>query len=44
MTEGELIEKALNDAFEYIKEQEQTAQTQELLVKLYKAEILIRNL
>lgn len=44
MTEIELITKALKDAYNFVKEQEQTQETGELLVALFKAEILVNNL
>jgi hypothetical protein len=43
MTEIELITKALNDAYKFIKEQKQTKETGELLINLFKAEILVKN-
>lgn len=43
MTEIELITKALKDAYKFVKEQEQTTETGELLINLFKAEILVKN-
>jgi hypothetical protein len=43
MTAEELITKALNDAYKFIKEQNQTKETRELLINLFKAEILLKN-
>ena len=43
MTEIELITKALKDAYKFVKEQEQTKETGELLINLFKAEILVKN-
>ena len=43
MNEIELITKALKDAYKFVKEQEQTKETGELLIKLFKAEILVKN-
>jgi len=41
--EIELITKALKDAYKFVKEQEQTKETSELLINLFKAEILVKN-
>lgn len=43
MNEIELITKALKDAYNFVKEQEQTKETGELLINLFKAEILVKN-
>lgn len=43
MNEIELITKALKDAYKFVKEQEQTKETGELLITLFKAEILVKN-
>lgn len=43
MTEIKLITKVLNDAYKFVKEQEQTKETGELLINLFKAEILVKN-
>jgi hypothetical protein len=43
MKEIELITKALKDAYKFVKEQEQTKETGELLINLFKAEILVKN-
>lgn len=43
MSEIELITKALKDAYKFVKEQEQTKETGELLITLFKAEILVKN-
>lgn len=43
MTEIELITKALKDAYKFVKGQEQTEETGELLINLFKAEILVKN-
>jgi len=43
MNEIELVTKALKDAYEFVKEQEQTKETGELLINLFKAEILVKN-
>lgn len=43
MNEIELITKALKDAYKFVKEQEQTKETGELLINLFKAEILVKN-
>lgn len=44
MTEIELITKALKDAYNFVKEREQTQETGELLIALFKSEILVNNL
>lgn len=41
--EIELITKALKDAYKFVKEQEQNKETSELLINLFKAEILLKN-
>ena len=43
MNEIELITKALKDAYEFVKEQERTKETCDLLITLFKAEILVKN-
>lgn len=43
MNEIELITKALKDAYKFVKEQRQTTETSELLINLFKAEILVKN-
>lgn len=43
MNEIELITKALQDAYKFVKEQEQTKETGKLLINLFKAEILVKN-
>ena len=43
MTKEELITKALKDAYSYVKKQKQTEETGELLIILFKAEILVEK-
>lgn len=43
MNEIELITKVLKDAYKFIKEQERTKETCDLLIDLFKAEILVKN-
>jgi hypothetical protein len=43
MKEIELITRALKDAYKFVKQQEQTKETGELLINLFKAEILVKN-
>ncbi len=44
MTESELIIKALEDAYTFVKKQERTPEKDELLINLFKAKILVNNL
>ena len=43
MTKEELITKALKDAYSYVIKQEQTEETGELLIILFKAEMLVEK-
>lgn len=43
MVEIELVTKALKDAYAFVKKQEQTTETGEILISLFKAEILVKN-
>lgn len=44
MTESELIKRALEDAYTFVKKQERTTEKDELLIDLFKAKILVNNL
>lgn len=43
MNELELIEKALTDAYTFVRDGEQTNETGDLLILLFKAKLLLKN-